>query len=45
MVGLSERRNAATAVALAFVTMFFVRHGDNRPEAKQSLIEHFDVED
>ncbi len=36
---------AATTVALAFLTMLFVRHGDNRPEAKKSLIEHFDMED
>ena len=36
---------AATMVALAFLTMLFVRHGDNRPEARHSLIEHYDVED
>ena len=36
---------AAGMVALAFVTMLFVRHGDNRPQAASSLIEHFDVED
>ena len=30
---------------LAFVTMLFVKHGDNRPEAKKSLLENFDVED
>ena len=28
---------AAIACALAFVTMFFVRHGDSRPEAKKGL--------
>lgn len=28
---------AAVAVALAFVTMFFVMHGDNKPEAKRGL--------
>lgn len=31
--------------ALAFVTMLFVKHGDNRPQAAKSLIEHYDVED
>ena len=36
---------AAISVALAFVTMWFVRHGDNRPEAAKSLLEHYDVED
>ena len=36
---------AAGMVALAFVTMLFVRHGDNRPQAARSLIEHYDVED
>ena len=36
---------AAGMVVLAFVTMLFVRHGDNRPQAAKSLIEHFDVED
>ena len=34
----------ALFVAAAFVTMLFVRHGDNRPEAKKGL-EAFDVED
>lgn len=29
----------------AFVTMLFVKHGDNRPVSKKSLIEHCDVED
>ena len=29
----------------AFVTMLFVKHGDNKPTSKKSLIEHFDVED
>ncbi len=28
---------ATVAVALAFVTMFFVKHGDSRPEAKKGL--------
>ena len=34
----------ALFVAAAFVTMLFVRHGDNRPDAKKGL-EAFDVED
>ena len=34
----------ALFVAAAFVTMLFVRHGDNRPEARKGL-EAFDVED
>ena len=34
----------ALFVAAAFVTMLFVRHGDNRPVAKKGL-EAFDVED
>ncbi len=36
---------AAGCVALAFVTMLLVRHGDNRPHAAKSVLEHFDVED
>ncbi len=36
---------ATITVALAFVTMLFVKHGDNRPQAAKSLIEHYDVED
>ena len=28
---------AAVFVALAFLTMLFVRHGDSRPEAKKGL--------
>ena len=35
---------AAIAVGLAFVTMSFVRHGDNKIEAKKGL-EAFDTED
>ncbi len=35
---------AATAVALSFTTMCFVKHGDNRPVSKKGL-EAFDVED
>jgi len=31
--------------ALAFVTMSMVKHGDNRPEKKKNVLEHFDVED
>lgn len=29
---------------LSFVTMCFVRHGDSKPAAKSSLLEHFDVD-
>ncbi|MBQ7445714.1 MAG: MFS transporter [Clostridia bacterium] len=36
---------AAVFSALAFVTMIFVKHGDNKPPKKNSLIENFDVED
>ena len=32
-------------VALAFVTMFFVKHGDARPIQKSSVLENLDVED
>ena len=35
---------AAIFVGLAFVTMFFVRHGDNKPTAKKGL-EALDVDD
>jgi hypothetical protein len=35
---------ATIFAALAFVTMFFVRHGDNKPVAKTGL-EALDVED
>ncbi len=35
---------AAIAVALAYITMSFVRHGDNKVEAKRGL-EAFDTED
>ena len=35
---------ATIFVALAFVTMFFVRHGDSKPEAKKGL-EALDVDD
>ena len=31
--------------ACAFLTMSRVKHGDSRPEKKQKLLEHFDVED
>lgn len=31
--------------AIAFVTMSMVKHGDSRPAAKKSALEHFDVED
>ena len=32
-------------VALAFVTMFFVKHGDAKPMKKESVLENLDVED
>ena len=35
---------AAIFVALAFVTMMFVRHGDSLPVLKKSAIENFDVD-
>jgi predicted MFS family arabinose efflux permease len=35
---------SAVAVGIAFVTMLFVKHGDNKIEAKTGL-EAFDVED
>lgn len=36
---------SAIAVALAFVTMFFVKHGDSKPQKKTKLIENLDVDD
>ena len=36
---------AAGMVALAFFTMLFVRHGDNRPDAPASVLQSFDTED
>ena len=36
---------AAVFSAFAFVTMIFVKHGDNKPPKKASLIENFDVDD
>jgi maltose/moltooligosaccharide transporter len=35
----------ALFVALSFITMILVRHGDSRPEPPQSKLEAFDVED
>ncbi len=35
---------ASVCVALAFITMFFVKHGDSKPESKSAL-EALDVED
>ena len=32
-------------VALAFITMFFVRHGDSKLEKPQSALEMLDVDD
>ena len=36
---------AAIFVALAFVTMFFVKHGDSKPEPKKSALENLDIDD
>lgn len=36
---------AFVCVAFAFVTMFFVKHGDSKPVKKASVLEHFDVDD
>ncbi len=36
---------AALFVAASFVTMLFVKHGDNAVVGKKSLLENFDVED
>ena len=36
---------AAVFVALAFVTMFFVSHGDSKPEQKKDILEQLDVGD
>ena len=35
---------ATVFVALAFFTMLFVKHGDNKPEKRVSVLEEFDVE-
>jgi MFS family permease len=36
---------ASICVALAFLTMFFVKHGDSKPTAKKSALESFDIDD
>ncbi len=36
---------ACICVALAFITMFFVKHGDSKPVKKASVLENFDVDD
>ena len=36
---------AAVMTGAAFFTMLFVRHGDSRPEAAKSVLEHFDAAD
>ena len=36
---------AAVFVALSFITMLFVKHGDNKPEAKQGLEAFEDMDD
>lgn len=35
---------AMLMVGAAFFTMLFVRHGDNRPDDRESILEHFDVD-
>lgn len=32
-------------IAVAFVTMFFTKHGDNRPERKKKVVEYFGEEE
>ena len=36
---------ATIFAGLAFVTMFFVKHGDSKPESKKSVLENFDNDD
>jgi MFS family permease len=36
---------ACICVVFAFVTMFFVKHGDSKPIKSKSLLENFDVDD
>ncbi len=36
---------AFACASLAFITMFFVKHGDCKPEKAKSVIENFNVED
>ncbi len=36
---------ASICVALAFITMFFVKHGDSKPEVTKSALESFDIDD
>ncbi|MBO7344830.1 MAG: MFS transporter [Clostridia bacterium] len=36
---------ACVCVAFAFLTMFFVKHGDSKPLKKQSVLENFDVDE
>lgn len=36
---------ACVFTALAFVTMLFVKHGDNKPEVRKNKLEYLDVED
>ncbi len=36
---------ACVFTALAMATMSMVRHGDNKPERKKTLLENFDIED
>ena len=36
---------ATIFAGLSFVTMFFVKHGDSKPEVKNSILENFDTND
>ena len=36
---------ATIAVSLAFITMFFVKHGDSKPTKKVKIIENLNVDD
>ena len=36
---------ATVFVAIAFLTMLFVKHGDSLTTRKQSVLENFDIED
>lgn len=36
---------AFVCVAFAFVTMFFVKHGDSKPMKNKSILESFDIDD
>lgn len=36
---------AFVCVAFAFLTMFFVKHGDSKPQKAETLLENFDIDD